>query len=304
MATSPSASCCPRSTGWPSTGGFPRDSPSSAFPARRSPTMTSAKKCAPAWSSSARTPSSTPTCGRHSRAGSTMCPAISATRASINAWARSWGRSKASATPAATCCSISRRSPASMRRSHRASAGRDWGREAAGGAGDKADADLFLAKKQGQQPDPVPPGGQVPAIRRGKQRCARGEPHLHRAIIRRDQILVTPAQHELQARVIDDMAQHRWLKLPGTEINLRHPLWAQQVLGPPGCPLTRISISRSHHKRWAFSVVHNYHKRYIFPTGTKGKASNMLPTTLQLWRDYGAATVPRPRSSGHLKRYT
>src|ERR1035441_2618920 len=133
MATSPSASCCPRSTGWPSTGGFPRDSPSSAFPARRSPTMTSAKKCAPAWSSSARTPSSTPTCGRHSRAGSTMCPAISATRASINAWARSWGRSKASATPAATCCSISRRSPASTRRSRRASVGRDWGREGAGG---------------------------------------------------------------------------------------------------------------------------------------------------------------------------
>src|ERR1017187_10134107 len=44
------------------------------------------------------------------------------------------GRSKASATPAATCCSISRRSPASMRRSRRASVGRDWGREAAGGA--------------------------------------------------------------------------------------------------------------------------------------------------------------------------
>ena len=118
MATSPSASCCRRSTGWPTTGGCPPGfavvgisrTPLTDEQFREKMREAVEKFCEDTtfdddvWAGFARGPVLHGRRHRRPRA--------------VPALAAKLGRDRAArATPAATCCSISRRSPASTRRS-------------------------------------------------------------------------------------------------------------------------------------------------------------------------------------------
>jgi len=92
---------------------------------------------------------------------------------------------------------------------------------------DNADTHLLFAEQNGHQPDRLPPGGEIPTIRRGKQSVARFEPYRDNLFTRFDLVFIMPDQRYFEPRKIDHMTEQRWLDRPTAHKNPRHSLLAQ-----------------------------------------------------------------------------